>query len=182
MNVTVHYNKLPIAPRKIRAILGNLKTRTVADAIALVAASPRSTAEPIRKLLLSSISAAHDRNPALKPDQLTVSEIFCNEAARIRRTRRKSRGRASSIAKRGSHLTLTIAWTDTPKTATSKKKVTQATKRGDMSNEVGVMKPTKTKTNHDSSLMTHDSKTISETTTAEVTPKADKSESAKKAQ
>lgn len=138
MNVTVHYNKLPIAPRKIRAILGNLKARTVADAIALVAASPRATAEPIRKLLLSSISAAHDRNPALQPAQLTVSEIFCNEAARIKRTRRKSRGRASTIAKRGSHLTLTITWTDTPKTT---KKATSESSKSKVESPTNPSKP-----------------------------------------
>jgi len=112
MQVTVHYNKLSIAPRKLRAVVYALRHRTVAEAIALMSASPRVTTEPITKLLKASVSAARDRNPALRPTDLRVAEIFANEAARLYRTRMKSRGRASRFAKRGSHLTLTVEWTE----------------------------------------------------------------------
>lgn len=112
MQVTVHYNKLLVAPRKLRAVLTGLRRKAVPEAIALMFASNRTTTEPIRKLLLASISAAHDRNPALRPEQLAVEEIYCNESVRQYRTRRKSRGRSARYAKRGSHLTLVVSWSD----------------------------------------------------------------------
>lgn len=128
MQVTVHYNKLPIAPRKLRAVVYALRHRTVAEAIALMSASPRVTTEPITKLLKASISAARDRNPAVRPADLRVAEIFANEAARLYRTRMKSRGRASRFAKRGSHLTLTVEWTEQKAAAPVRKaKVTAKT-------------------------------------------------------
>ncbi len=112
MHVSVHANKLPIAPRKFRAVLGQLRHRTVPQAVALMLASARPTAEPIRKLLLASISAARDKHPSLQPEQLLIEEIYANESVRQYRTRRKSRGRSARYAKRGSHLTLTVQWTE----------------------------------------------------------------------
>ncbi|MBI2590166.1 uL22 family ribosomal protein [Candidatus Berkelbacteria bacterium] len=108
MQVTVHYNKLLIAPRKIRAVLGQLRHTSIPMALAQMKNSPRTTTEPIYKLLLASISAARDRDPAIRPEELRVQEIFCNEARRLYRTRIKSRGRAGRFAKRGSHLTLVV--------------------------------------------------------------------------
>lgn len=125
MEVTVHYNRLAIAPRKIRAILHRVRGRKVTDAIAELLASPRTTAEPVRKLLLSSISAVQDRRADAKAEELMVKAIFCNEATRLSRTRLRGRGRASRIAKMGSHLTLTVL--DGGKVASTQAKKTRAT-------------------------------------------------------
>ncbi|MEK7184343.1 MAG: uL22 family ribosomal protein [Patescibacteria group bacterium] len=127
MEVTVHYNKLAIAPRKIRAILHRVRDRRVVDALAELAVTPRTTSEPIRKLLLSSISAVRDRRADARPEDLTVKAIFCNEAARISRTRLRGRGRSSRIAKSGSHLTLTVL--DAGKTTRSAAKKPAPTKQ-----------------------------------------------------
>lgn len=108
MLVTVKYNKLPIAPQKIRVILGNLRNKTVSDALSLVDHSTRQTATPVKKLLLSSISAAKDKDPNVKAEDLMVKEIYCNEGHRLYRTLIKGRGRASRIRKRSCHLTLTV--------------------------------------------------------------------------
>lgn len=120
MRVTVHYNRLPIPPRKLRAVLHHVRGAVVANAIARLDASPRLTAEPLRKLLRASISAAQDKNPNLKGTDLRVAEVFCNDAMRLYRTRRKSKGRAGRFAKRGSHLTLSVEPIVTPKAPTPK--------------------------------------------------------------
>ncbi len=108
MEVTVHYNRLPIAPMKIRAILHRVRGRKLVDALAELSASPRTTAEPVRKLLLSSVSAAKDRRADARAEDLLVKTVYCNEAARLSRQRLRGRGRASRINKAGSHLTLTV--------------------------------------------------------------------------
>ncbi|MCA9388390.1 hypothetical protein KC644_01345 [Candidatus Berkelbacteria bacterium] len=109
MEITVHYNKLPISPRKLRALLGYVKKgQAVPVAVAQLEALPNTTSEPIKKLLLASVSAAKDRRPSARPADVRVVEIYCNEAARMYRTRIKGRGRASRFAKRGSHLTLKV--------------------------------------------------------------------------
>lgn len=125
MEVTVHYNRLAIAPRKIRAILHRVRGRKLVDALAELSASPRTTAEPVKKLLLSSVSAVKDRRADARAEDLVVRAIYCNEAARMSRTRLRGRGRASRINKAGSHLTLTVL--DTGKTTVAPKKT--ATKK-----------------------------------------------------
>ncbi len=128
MLVTVKYNKLPIAPQKIRVILGNLRNKRVSDALSLVDHSTRQTAVPVKKLLLSSISAAKDKDPNVKAEDLMVKEIFCNEGHRLYRTLIKGRGRASRIRKRSCHLTLTVERKLMPVKKTSTKKVSKTQK------------------------------------------------------
>lgn len=108
MLITVKYNKLPIAPQKIRVILGGLRNKTVSEALSLVDHTNRITAIPVKKLLLSSISAAKDKEPNLNAQSLIVKEIYCNEGHRIYRTMLKGRGRASRFMKRSCHLTLKV--------------------------------------------------------------------------
>ncbi len=127
MDVTVHYNRLPIAPQKIRAILHRVRGRRVVDALAELAVTPRTTSEPVRKLLLASVSAVRDRRADARAEDLTVKAVFCNEAARISRTRLRGRGRASRIAKAGSHLSLVVH--DAGKTARRATKKPAATKQ-----------------------------------------------------
>lgn len=112
MNVTVTYNKLPIAPRKLRAVLWTLKGHTVPQALALLAASPRATTAPVEKLLKAAVSAAKDRQPATRAEQVKIVELFANESVRLYRTRIRGKGRSSRYAKRGSHLTLTVQTTE----------------------------------------------------------------------
>ena len=124
MEVTVHYNRLMIAPRKIRAILHRVRGRRLVDALAEVTVSPRATAEPVKKLLLASVSAVRDRRADARPEDLIVKEVFCNEAARLSRTMIRGRGRSSRINKSGSHLTMTVldAGKKTTKPAATKQK------------------------------------------------------------
>lgn len=122
MQVTVHYNKLMIAPRKIRVILDWVRGQKVPAALAQLSASPRVTAEPVRKLLLASVSAAKDKRASVRAEDLTVKEIYCNEGPRLYRTMVRGRGRASRYAKRGSHLTLTVIAPDTTTPAKAAKK------------------------------------------------------------
>lgn len=158
MQVTVHYNKLLIAPRKLRAVLTGLRHKAVPEVIALMLASNRTTTEPIRKLLLASISAAKDKNPALRPEQLAVEQLYCNESVRQYRTRRKSRGRSARYAKRGSHLTLIVSWSDSA-APLAKKTVTKSAKT---SHEVRDTKPT----SRNSKLETRTSKPKAEAASA----------------
>jgi large subunit ribosomal protein L22 len=117
MEVTVHYKRLAIAPRKIRAILHRVRGRRLVDALAELTVSPRTSSEPVRKLLLSSVSAVRDRRADARAEDLLVKAIFCNEGMRLSRTLLRGRGRSSRIAKTGSHLTLTVidAGKTTPK-------------------------------------------------------------------
>ncbi|MBI4022628.1 hypothetical protein HY375_00460 [Candidatus Berkelbacteria bacterium] len=108
MQVTVRLNKIPFGARKLRAILDQVRGRTVPMALARLSASPRVTTLPLEKLLRSAISAARDRDPATRPEELTVVAVACNEGARLYRTRIKSRGRSSRFAKRSSRLVLTV--------------------------------------------------------------------------
>lgn len=123
MEFTVHYNQVKISPRKIRAVLPMIKGKKVDKAIALIQAAGRPTAAPIGKLLKSSVAAARQKQANLSEERLKVKYVFCNEGRRLYRRRIKGRGRASSFAKRYSHITLTV---ETIPMKESKKAVSKA--------------------------------------------------------
>lgn len=108
MDIKVSYNKIPTAPRKLRLLIGDLRGKSVPQALALVASAKQLIVEHVDKLLRSSISAAKDKNANLQAEDLFVKTLYCNEGSRRYRTRFKGRGRASRFAKRTSHLILVI--------------------------------------------------------------------------
>jgi large subunit ribosomal protein L22 len=103
--------------RKARLVCDHLRGRSVAEARAILAFSPRDAARPWSKLLESAVANA-ESNHELVGDDLVVRDAFADEGPTIRRFRARAMGRAAPIRKRTSHLTITLT-TDT-KAATSK--------------------------------------------------------------
>lgn len=106
MEVKVSKNNLAIAPRKVRQVVD--LTRKMAFNLALdqLKFLNKVSALPIYKLFLSARSAAKDKN--LDLDNLQIKEIKVDEGRALKRRRINSRGRASGISKRSSHITLIL--------------------------------------------------------------------------
>jgi ribosomal protein L22 len=93
--------------RKARMVCGHLRGKSVPEARAILAFTPREVARDWSKLLESAVANA-ENNHELVEDDLFVREAFADEGPTIKRFRPRAMGRASPIRKRTSHLTITL--------------------------------------------------------------------------
>jgi large subunit ribosomal protein L22 len=93
--------------RKARMVCGHLRGKTVGEARAILAFTPREVARDWSKLLESAVANA-ESNHELLEDDLIVHEAYADEGPTIKRFRPRAMGRATPIRKRTSHLTITL--------------------------------------------------------------------------
>jgi len=97
--------------RKARMVCGHLRGKSVHEARAILAFTPREVARDWSKLLESAVANA-ESNHELLEDDLVVREAYADEGPTIKRFRPRAMGRATSIHKRTSHLTITLTARD----------------------------------------------------------------------
>jgi ribosomal protein L22 len=93
--------------RKARMVCGHLRGKSVPEARAILAFTPREVARDWSKLLESAVANA-ENNHELVEDDLLVREAYADEGPTIKRFRPRAQGRATPIRKRTSHLTITL--------------------------------------------------------------------------
>ena len=93
--------------RKARMVCGHLRGKSVQEARAILAFTPREVARDWSKLLESAVANA-ESNHELLEDDLIVREAYADEGPTIKRFRPRAMGRATTIRKRTSHLTITL--------------------------------------------------------------------------
>jgi len=93
--------------RKARLVCDQIRGKTVPEARALLAYSPRGVAEAWTKLLESAVANA-ENNHDLVGDDLKVLAVYADEGPTIKRFRPRAMGRATRIRKRTSHLTIQL--------------------------------------------------------------------------
>jgi ribosomal protein L22 len=93
--------------RKARMVCVHLRGKTIPEARAILAFTPREVARDWSKLLESAIANA-ENNHELLEDDLIVREAYADEGPTIKRFRPRAMGRATPIHKRTSHLTITL--------------------------------------------------------------------------
>jgi ribosomal protein L22 len=92
-------------------VSGHLRGKSVDEARAILAFTPREVARDWSKLLESAVANA-ENNHELVGDELMVRDAYADEGPTIKRFRPRAMGRATPIRKRTSHLTITL----TPRT------------------------------------------------------------------
>jgi ribosomal protein L22 len=116
--VRAHARYVRTSARKARMVCGHLRGKTIGEARAILAFTPREVARDWSKLLESAVANA-ESNHELLEDDLIVREAYADEGPTIKRFRPRAMGRATPIRKRTSHLTITL--TPGAQTRTSKK-------------------------------------------------------------
>jgi ribosomal protein L22 len=105
--VRAHARYVRTSARKARMVCGHLRGRSVQEARAILAFTPREVARDWSKLLESAVANA-ESNHELLEDDLIVREAYADEGPTIKRFRPRAMGRATPIRKRTSHLTITL--------------------------------------------------------------------------
>src|SRR5699024_2236551 len=96
-----------IAPRKVRLVVDLIRGKDVGEAISILRHTQRGASPVVDKVLNSAIANA-EHNYELDPENLIVSEVYVGEGATLKRFRPRAQGRASSINKRTSHVTVVV--------------------------------------------------------------------------
>jgi ribosomal protein L22 len=105
--VAAHARYVRTSARKARMVCGHLRGKSVQEARAILAFTPREVARDWSKLLESAVANA-ENNHELLEDDLVVREAYADEGPTIKRFRPRAMGRATPIHKRTSHLTITL--------------------------------------------------------------------------
>ena len=105
--VQAHAKYVRTSARKARLVSDHIRGKSVTDARAILAHTPRAVAEDWTKLLESAVANA-EHNHELVGEDLRIHRISADEGPTLKRFRPRAMGRASSIRKRTSHLSIAL--------------------------------------------------------------------------
>lgn len=93
---------------KVRPLVDMVRGKKVDEALDLLKFTPTPRAQVIAKLVKSAAANA-ENNFQMIPADLKIVSIYADEARPLKRFRPRSRGRASQIRKRSSHITVIVS-------------------------------------------------------------------------
>lgn len=96
-----------ISPRKVRIVLDLVKGKNVNEAFAILKYTPKDAATAVYKVLKSAVANA-ENNFNLDSNKLYIAEAYANQGPTLKRFKPRAQGRAYSIMKRTSHITLVV--------------------------------------------------------------------------
>ena len=97
-----------ISPTKVRPLVDMVRGKRVDEALALLRFASTPLALTVAKVVKSAAANA-ENNLQMDPSDLRIVGIFTDKARTLKRFRPRSRGRASPILKRSSHITVIVA-------------------------------------------------------------------------
>ncbi len=95
-----------IGARKARLIADLIRGRDVQDALNILKFMPHRAAGMVAKVLTSAVANANEAEANV--DRLYVREAWVDDGPTLRRMRPKDRGRAVTIRKHISHITVAV--------------------------------------------------------------------------
>ena len=107
MDVRAVAKFIRVSPRKARLVVDVVRGKSVAEAERLLMFMNKKAAEPVLKLVRSAAANA-EHNFKLKKDQMYVAEIQANEGFVMKRFMPRAFGRATTLRKRSSNITVVL--------------------------------------------------------------------------
>jgi ribosomal protein L22 len=105
--VKAHAKYVRTSARKARLVCDHIRGKSVIEARAILAHTPRAVAEDWEKLLNSAVANA-EHNHELLGEDLEILSVTADEGPTLKRFRPRAMGRASAIRKRTSHLSIAL--------------------------------------------------------------------------
>ncbi len=94
--------------RKIGLVAALIRGRRAQDAVVVLQNTPKRATEPVGKVLNSAIANA-ENNHKLKANTLMVESVLVGPGPSLKRFRPRAQGRAGTILKRSSHITVVLS-------------------------------------------------------------------------
>ena len=99
---SAHAKYVRISSRKVKIVIDLIRGKNVDDALAILKYTPKAASPVVYKLLSSAINNEMDRK------SLYVAEVYANPGPTLKRYVARSRGSASPILKRTSHISVVL--------------------------------------------------------------------------
>ena len=100
-----------ITPRKARRVVDLIRGKNAGDALLYLRFMPYRGARFVEKLLRSAISNAEQKK-AVNPEAMQIAKAFVDQGPVMKRVEPRAMGRANTIRKRSSHITLILSGKD----------------------------------------------------------------------
>jgi large subunit ribosomal protein L22 len=107
MPVKASATNIRVSARKVRLLLRELPGKDIDTAMTYLRYSGKPIARTVAKVVKSAAANA-ENNYQLSPDDLRIVRAYADEARTLKRFRARSRGRASPILRRYSHITVIV--------------------------------------------------------------------------
>ncbi|MCE5282358.1 MAG: 50S ribosomal protein L22 [Deltaproteobacteria bacterium] len=96
-----------MSPQKVRLVVDLVRGKRVGEAQKILLYTHKYAADPVSKVLNSALANAK-QNPSIDENILYVKEIYVDQGPSLKRWRARAQGRAASIKKRMSHITVVL--------------------------------------------------------------------------
>jgi len=96
-----------ISSRKVKIVIDLIRGKQVDEALAILMYTPKHASPVVTKLLNSAIANA-ENNLGMARDGLYVAEVFADQGPTLKRYWARSHGRADTLLKRTSHITIVL--------------------------------------------------------------------------
>lgn len=108
METSAILRNAPLSAQKGRLIANLIRSMAVEEALSVLNYTSKKGAKLFKKLLESAIANA-ENNDGADIDELSVSTVYVNEAATLKRMRPRAKGRGNRILKRTCHITIKVS-------------------------------------------------------------------------
>ena len=102
-----HAKYVRITSSKVRIVVDLIRGKKVDDALAILQFTPKAAAPIVHKVLTSAIANAVNNNE-MDRKTLYVAEVYANPGPTLKRFVARSRGSASPVLKRTSHISVVL--------------------------------------------------------------------------
>jgi len=96
-----------IGPRKARLVVDMVRGKKVEEALGILDLTPKKAAKIVAKTLRSAVANAEETQ-TVDVDRLYVKTAYVDEGPMWSRWRPRAQGRAGTIQKKSSHITLVL--------------------------------------------------------------------------
>jgi len=102
-----HAKYVHLLPQEVQIVVDLIRGKNVDEALAILKFTPKAASPVVEKLLNSAIANAVNNNE-MDRSTLYVAEIYANPGPTLKRWIARSRGSASPILKRTSHISVVL--------------------------------------------------------------------------
>ena len=96
-----------ISARKVKIVIDLIRGKNALEAISMLKYTKKAAAPIVLKLVNSAVANAVNNN-GLDASKLVISEVYANQGTTMKRMMPRAQGRAYTIRKRTSHITVVV--------------------------------------------------------------------------
>ncbi len=98
-----------VSPRKVRRVVDLIRGRKAGEAMLALRFMPYKAAKTVEKVLKSAMANAEQIDAGIDVEEMRISQALVDQGPTMKRMRARAMGRANTIRKRSSHITLYLS-------------------------------------------------------------------------